>query len=137
MVMNVTAQPRGANVQVGDYVSKAGIYTKPGVIVEKREDGTVQLDTDPETIQKYHRHTNTTGLTPEEKDRFNGIMDQIMANGTYGERINELQSTIDSLKSDSGNKRVVNTLRNEQAALIRLSRELPRVYNYELDKLRY
>lgn len=134
----VTIAPpvRGANVQVGDYVAKAGIYTKPGVIMEKREDGTVVIDTDGDAIKKYHRHTNTSGLTPDEKDKFNNIMDEVMQGEKNADRINLLQGKIDGLKTDPVNKKVVETLRNEQAVLIRMSRELPRVYNYDVDKLR-
>ena len=55
--------------QIGDLVSKAGIYTNPGVIVEKKEDGTVVVDTEPMEVNKYHRYTNTTGLN----DRFHLI----------------------------------------------------------------
>ena len=29
-------------VQIGDLVSKAGIYTNPGVVTKKNEDGTVE-----------------------------------------------------------------------------------------------
>ena len=58
--------------QIGDMVSKAGIYTNPGVVIEKKEDGTVLIDTEPMVVNKYHRYANTTGLTEEEKGRFKG-----------------------------------------------------------------
>jgi hypothetical protein len=127
---------RFSKLQVGDYVSKAGNYTKPGVIVEKKEDGTVVIDTDVDTISRFHRHTNTSGLTVEDKDRFNAIMDDVMSAESNIEKINVLQQTIDQLKTDIGNTKVVQTLQNQQAELIRLSRELPRIYQYEGDKLR-
>lgn len=128
---------QGPNVQIGDYVPKAGIYTKPGVVTEKKEDGTVVIDTDPENIKKYHRHSNTNGLTPEEKEKFNSIMDDVMNLQEFGDRINQVQSQIDALKVDPKNKKLVDSLRNEQAQLIRHSRELPRVYNYETKDLGY
>lgn len=116
--------------QIGDYVAKAGIYTRPGVVVAKTEEGTLSIDTDPTKIAEFHRHTNTTGLTPEEKERFNSIMDEIMSNEENSERINRLQEAIDTLAQEQGNAKVVQTLRNEQAQLIRYSRELPRVYQF-------
>lgn len=127
---------RGGNIQLGDYVLKAGIYSKPGVVVEKQESGNVVIDTDPEAIKMYHRHTNTTGLSPEEKDMFNQIMDSVQAAESNGDKINQLQKSIDEVKIDPKNRRVAETLRNEQASLIRLSKELPRVYTMEEKRLR-
>lgn len=49
--------------EIGDLVSKSGIYTEPGVVVEKKEDGGIVVDTEPMSINRYHRFTNTTGLS--------------------------------------------------------------------------
>jgi hypothetical protein len=136
MVMLPPVPTNYNKMQIGDYVAKAGIYTKPGVVVEKNEDGTVLVDTDPGVIAQYHRHTNTSGLTPEEKDRFNTIMDDIVSNPENAERINMLQNQIDGLVKDPENRRVVTALRNQQAELIRFARELPRVYSFEGEKIR-
>jgi hypothetical protein len=136
MVMLPQVQTNFSKMQIGDYVAKAGIYTKPGVVVEKNEDGTVLVDTDASVISQYHRHTNTSGLTPEEKDRFNTIMDDIVSNPENAERINMLQNQIDGLVKDPENRRVVTALRNQQAELIRFARELPRVYSFEGEKIR-
>lgn len=135
MVQFLTAK-KSAQVQIGDLVNKAGIYTKPGVVTEKKEDGNVVIDTDPDLIKKYHRYSNISGLTAEEKDKFNGIMDEVMASDNNVERINILQTKIDTLRAEGSSTKVVSTLRNEQAQLIRHARELPRVYNIESDKLR-
>ncbi len=136
MVMLPPVPTNFNKMQIGDYVAKAGIYTKPGVVTEKNEDGSVIIDTDPESIRQYHRHTNTTGLSPEEKDQFNAIMDDIMTNPENGERINMLQQQIDGLAKEPSSRKVVSTLRNQQAELIRFARELPRVYSFEGDKIR-
>ncbi|MBX9704152.1 MAG: hypothetical protein K2X39_08375, partial [Silvanigrellaceae bacterium] len=61
MVYIAKAPNISANIKIGDYVPHAGIYTKPGVVIEKKEDGTVVVDTHQEIIEKYHRHSNTTG----------------------------------------------------------------------------
>lgn len=122
--------------QIGDLVPKAGVNTEPGVVVAKQENGTIQIDTEPLTISKYHRYTNTTGLTEEEKNKFNGILDQIYQNGDDVEKINQLQSTIDSLKIDPNNQKVVQYLRNQQAFLIREAKRLPRYYNMDENKVR-
>jgi hypothetical protein len=135
-MVQIGAPQKGANIQLGDLISKAGIYTKPGVVVEKGEDGALTIDTDPEQIKKYHRHSNTTGLTPEEKEKFNGIMDEVISAQSNLDRINQLQTQIDTLKTEPANKKVVESLRNEQSQLIRIARELPTVYNFEADKIR-
>ena len=51
--MSMPVPKRNANMQIGDLVQKAGIYTKPGVVVEKKDDGTVLIDTDQKEIEKY------------------------------------------------------------------------------------
>ena len=126
---------RENNVQIGDFVPRAGIYTKPGVVTEKKEGGDVVVDTDPAMIEKYHRYAITTGLTPEDKDKFNAIMDSVVHMQSNDERLNSLQRTIDELKNDPANKRVTEALHNEQAVLIRMSRQLPKVYTVSAEKL--
>lgn len=127
---------KSAFIQIGDYVPKVGIYTNPGVVTEKKEDGTVIIDTDKDMIKKYHRHSITTGLTPDEKEQFNNIMDEIMDMQNNSERILSLQDKIDAMRSDPKEKKVSDSLRNEQAQLIRWSRELPKVYESMPEKLR-
>lgn len=114
---------------IGDLVPKAGIYTNPGVVVEKKEDGTVLIDTEPMTVNKYHRYTNTTGLNEQEKTTFNTILDEIYRKEDDVEKINDIQMSIDKLKVDPSNQKIVQYLRNQQAHLIRKAKELPRMYN--------
>lgn len=127
---------KSAFIQLGDYVPKVGIYTNPGIVAEKKDDGTIVIDTNKDSIKQYHRHSITTGLTPKEKEMFNDIMDDVMSMGDNSERISELQKRIDSLKSNPQNKKVSDFLRNEQAQLIRWSKDLPRIYNTVPEKLR-
>lgn len=122
--------------EIGDLVPKAGIYTEPGVVVNKNGDGTVSVDTEPMTIHKFHRHTNTTGLTETEKERFNQLLDEIYADPVDVNRIEKLQNQIDEMKRDPANKNIVQYLRNQQAHLIRTSKQLPRSYNLDSSKTR-
>jgi uncharacterized small protein (DUF1192 family) len=135
MVM-IPPPSKSAFIQIGDYVPKVGIYTNPGVVAEKKEDGTIIIDTDKDMIKKYHRHSITTGLTVNEKDRFNSIMDEVMNMSDNTQRILTLQDQIDRMKSEPMEKKVSDALRNEQAQLIRWSRELPKVYETMPEKLR-
>ncbi len=117
--------------QIGDLIPKAGMYTNPGVVTEKRSDGTVTVDTEPMSVHKYHRYANTTGLSEAEKNKFNEILDQIYAKDSDVDKLNDIQKEIDSLKADPANTNVVQYLRNQQATLIRKSRELPRQYTWD------
>ena len=113
---------------IGDLVPKTGIYTEPGVVVEKKEDGTVIIDTEPLTVNQYHRYSNTTGLTEEEKVKFNQILDEIYKKDDDVQRLNEIQKEIDHLRSDPKNRNIVQYLRNQQTSLIRDVKKLPRMY---------
>jgi len=123
-------------VQIGDLVSKAGVYTKPGVVVTKKDDGNVVIDTDPMQVNKYHRYTNTTGLTESEKNEFNNILDQIYAKEDPTERINDIQNEIDRLRTDPKSRNVVQYLRNQQSYLIRQTKALPQTYQWDEAQLK-
>ena len=86
--------------KIGDLIPKSGMYTNPGVVVEKKDDGTVRVDTEPMTIHKYHRYSNTSGLSVEEKNMYNEILDQIYAKVDGMERLNDIQTAIDELKKE-------------------------------------
>ena len=122
--------------KVGDLVRKAGIYTNPGVVVEKKEDGTDVIDTEPLVVNKYHRYTNTTGLSQDEKLKFNAILDEIYKKEDDVEKINDIQTNIDKLKIDPTNTRIVQYLRNQQAHLVREAKELPRTYSWDDSKIK-
>ena len=117
--------------KIGDLIHKAGMYTNPGVVTEKKEDGTVSIDTEPLSVNKFHRYTNTTGLSLEEKNKFNDILDKIYQNPNDIEKLNDIQKEIDELKIDPVNRNIVQYLRNQQAVLIRKARGLPRFYNWD------
>ena len=121
---------------IGDLIPKAGIYTEQGVIIEKKPDGSVVVDTEPMTINKFHRYANTTGLTEMEKQNFNNILDQIYSKENDVEKINDIQVEIDRLKTDPQNQNVVQYLRNQQAHLIRTTKALPRTYNWDESALK-
>lgn len=115
-------------VNIGDVVARSGNYTEPGVVVSKNKNGSVIVDTEPMVVNQYHRYTNTSGLTEEEKNKFNGILDQIYQKTNEVERINDIQLEIDQLRTMPANQNVVRYLRNQQAFLIREARDLPRTY---------
>ena len=121
---------------IGDLVPKSGLYTEPGVIVDKKDDGSVLVDTEPLTIHKYHRYSNTTGLSEEEKLHFNEILDEIYQSVDDVQKLNDIQLQIDDLKRDEKNKNIVQYLRNQQAVLIRQAQTLPRYYNWDEQQIK-
>ena len=135
MATQISAQARAANLKIGDYVAKSGIYTNPGVVVEKKEDGTVVVDTDKETVSQYHKYANTSGLTPEQKAQFNAIMDEINRTDDPVGRLELIDAKIGELRSNPENKGIMQALRNQQAVLIRKSGELPRLYSERAEKV--
>ena len=124
------------SVNIGDVVARAGNYTEPGVVIEKHPDGTVVVDTEPLSVSKFHRYANTTGLSEEEKNQFNGILDQIYQKTNDIERINDIQNEVDKLRMNPNNQNVVRYLRNQQAFLIREARGLPRMYQTDETKVK-
>jgi hypothetical protein len=114
--------------QIGDLIPKSGIYTEPGVVVEKKDDGNVVVSTEPMAVNKYHRYTNTSGLSEPEKLQFNEILDQIYQKENSTERINDIQIEIDRLKTDPHAHNIVQYLRNQQTYLVRQARKLPDTY---------
>jgi hypothetical protein len=126
-----------ARVYIGDMINKAGIYTNPGVVTQKKEDGTIGVDTDPMALNKYHRYMNTTGLSENDKNTFNEILDQIYSSDDSDvQKINGIQNNIDELKVDPKKAKIVMYLRNQQAHLIRTTEKLPDSYTWDSQSLR-
>ncbi len=123
-------------IQIGDLVPKSGVYTEPGVIVEKKDDGNVVIDTEPMQVNKFHRYSNTTGLNEEEKNEFNRILDEIYAKESETERINDIQTEIDRMKMDPQKRNIVQYLRNQQSHLIRNARKLPGIYQWDESQIK-
>lgn len=136
MATQISAQARAANLKIGDYVAKSGIYTKPGVVVEKSDDGTVVVDTDPEAVAQYHRYSNTSGLTTEQKAQFNAIMDEVNRVDEPTQQLEMLDKKVGELRQDpNANREIMYALRNQQARLIRKSGDLPRLYRERNEKV--
>ncbi len=121
---------------IGDFVPKTGIYTEPGVVTEKKGDGTVVVDTEPLQINKFHRYSNTTGLNSQEKEEFNAILDEIFKHDDRVQRLNEIQNEIDRLRTDPQKRNIVQYLKNQQTTMIREARKLPRFYSADESQLK-
>ncbi len=109
-------------VQIGDLVTRTGSFASPGVVVQKNDDGSIVVDTEPLTVSEFHRYTNTSGLSEDEKDEFNNILDQIYARPNEAERVQGIEEEINRLRDQQANQNIVRYLRNQQAYLMRNSR---------------
>jgi len=109
-------------VQIGDLVTRTGSFASPGVVVQKNDDGSVVVDTEPLTVSEFHKYTNTSGLSEDEKDEFNSILDQIYARPNETERVQCIEEEINRLRDQQANQNIVRYLRNQQAYLMRHSR---------------
>jgi hypothetical protein len=108
--------------QLGDLVTRTGSFASPGVVVQKNDDGSVVVDTEPLTVSEFHKYTNTSGLSEDEKDEFNSILDQIYARPNETERVQCIEEEINRLRDQQANQNIVRYLRNQQAYLMRHSR---------------
>lgn len=122
--------------EIGDLVIKSGNYTNPGIVTQKNSDGTVVVDTEPLMISRYHRYSNTTGLTQSEKVEFNEILDRIYTKEDDLEKLNDIQKAIDQKKADPTASKVVQYLKNQQSILIRRAGRLPRYYSWDENQLK-
>lgn len=118
-------------LQIGDLIPSAGIYTNAGVIVEKKENGQVRIDTSQETIEQYHKYGDTSGLSQEDKIKFNEVMKDVTSIEDHKERLEVLQQKIDDLSDDLKNKDILRKLSIRQRDLIRQLRTLPRFYEFD------
>lgn len=122
--------------EIGDLIPKSGVYTEPGVVTKKNEDGTVVISTKPMDVSQFHRYINTTGLTLEEKNEFNTVLDQIYSKDDESQRVNGIQQEIDRIKTDPRKHKIVQYLRNQQAHLIRENGSLPQSYQWDEAQLK-
>lgn len=115
-------------LKIGDLVPRSGIYTNPGVVTEKLKDGRVKVDTDPLKVNEFHRHTNTTGLSETEKNKFNEILDEIYSKTDPVKHIDEINDEIYELSKDPKNRNIIRYLKNQQMSIIREVEILPQSY---------
>ena len=122
--------------QPGDFIPSAGIYSSPGVVMGQNEDGTISVDTNPESIREFHKYSITNGLNIEDKIAFNAIIDDVMTHDD-DDRINILQARIRDIQNDpSHHANLLNKLKSEQAELIRSAGRLPTIYTVKPSELR-
>ena len=109
----------------------------PSVIVGRDDvKSTLKIDQDFSAFQVATRHGLINGLAPENREKFNEIMNDVMSDKDNAERVTMLQGKIDELKIDPRNTKLVQYLDGEVKHLMNLKGIKPRFYNTEETKVR-
>jgi hypothetical protein len=121
--------------RIGDTVFSQSAV--PSVIVGRDDvKSTLKTDQDFSAFQVATRHGLINGLAPENREKFNEIMDDVMSDKDNAERVTMLQGKIDELKIDPRNTKLVQYLDGEVKHLMNLKGIKPRFYNTEETKVR-
>ena len=115
-------------VQIGDLVQKTDTFSQAGVVVEKKGDGSLVVDSHPQKIEEYHKYLDTTGLTESEKIKFNDILDEVYEGSGRQELIQDLQDIMDDLRKNPENDNIIKYLKRQQIVLTRTVRATPRYF---------
>jgi hypothetical protein len=86
----------------------------PGVIKnldQERKEYTI--DTDREAVRKIHRHGYINGLSVEERESFNKVVDEVSAVEDPKEKIEKMQKIVEESRLDSKNLRMTRYLESE------------------------
>lgn len=121
--------------RVGDSIFLA--TGNPGVITTKdASSGRIGVDEGPEEVAREMRHGYINGLSQEQRDQFNGIMDEVRETPDAKERVAALESKIREL-GDKPENRIVSRYLDAQKMHIEHSAGLkPRYYTVDEFKVR-
>lgn len=91
-----------------------GINGTPGVVKnldhERKE---YTIDTDREGVRKVHRHGYINGLSLEERESFNKVVDDVSEIQDPKEKIEKMQKIVEESRLDSKNIRMTRYLESE------------------------
>lgn len=96
----------------------------------------VKIDRDFNAFQVNTRHGLQNDMAPDQREQFNQIMDEVVANKDSQQRVNLLMQRIDELKPDPKNHRLVTYLDGEAKHIMNTKGIKPRYYTTEGFKVR-
>lgn len=120
-------------VQPGDvvYDSKG----RPGVVTRRDVlSGQVQAEAQGEKIDTARKYGFINGLTPEDRQQFYAIVDDINKLQNAEERVHAYSKQIEQLKEHPKNRHLVRYLTSEQAHLMFSENIVPKGYNLDENK---
>ncbi len=124
------------SLRVGD---TAFIRGGTPVTVKDRDPVTAQLvlESDPEIVKDQTRHGYLNGLSPEARQQFYEILDQVKGeNENPAERINTLNAKLFDLEQDPHNLQLTRYLRAEMNHIMNTFNIRPREYTMDETKAR-
>lgn len=110
----------------------------PAVVTAKNEQRQeLTIDADPEIVANSHRHGYLKGLSPETRQSFNDIMDEVKSLADSQEKISKLQEKIAEFENhESESKRqIAKYLKAELAHTMNSQNISPRYYQIPFNKV--
>jgi hypothetical protein len=109
----------------------------PATVAAVDETGSrVKIDRDFSAFQVNTRHGLQNDMATDQREQFNQIMDEVVANKDSQQRVNLLMQRIDELKPDPKNHRLVTYLDGEARHIMNTKGIKARYYTTEGFKVR-
>lgn len=101
----------------------------PGVVTSQDEiKAEYVIDTDREAVRKIHKYGYINGLSVEEREQFNSVVDEIAKLEDPKEKIDELAKVVEESRSDPKNYRMTRYLESELFHQMQINNMSPRYF---------
>ena len=100
--------------RIGDTLFNA--VGKPGVMVGRSEDGeSLRIETEGENLESARHRGYINGLSPEERELYNAIVDEARAQPEVKARVEHLQEQVEAFRHDPRQQNLTRYLEAELA----------------------
>lgn len=122
-------------IQIGDVVFT--VQGRPGIVVDKDpKTEELKVETKGEAFENARKRNFMNGLTPQMRDQYNEILDEIRDEKEPQEKLKLLAERIEEVGADPKNHIVTKYLTAQKAHIMNSNRINPRVYKIDQDSLR-
>jgi hypothetical protein len=124
------------NIRPGDAVFlRSG---EPGIVKDRNEiTGKLKVDSDLQRVKQDMRHGFINGLTPEQREVFNTILDEVKGSTEDpGERVTILNAKVKELEQDPKLFGLTRYVKAEMVHIMNSNNIKPREYSVQEAKLR-
>lgn len=121
--------------RVGDTTFNA--QGRPGIVTERNPlTKEIKVSQEQALVAKNQRHGYINGLSTEQREAFNKVMDNVREEPDPLKRVEELQARIKELDDDPRNFVVSRYLSSEVAHIMSMANITPKTYTVEEDRVR-